>query len=479
MKLCAFFVIFSCSISFAAIADFLQGQDCFRSGDFSCALVEWQKAAAAGDSDALLGLAVMYREGKGVQKDETKAFDWVHKAGAQGQRLAQLALGAMYEEGHHVKRDYAKAVEWYQKAATQKVSEAQEALGRMYLEGKGVKQDDNKAYEWFTKASVQGSSSASQKRSLFYGIGQGVTTDVAKALEWNQKAAARGDADAQMRLSRWYENGEIVKQDATKALEWLQKAAAQGQPAALEHLGHWHITRRNYTKGVELFQKAAAQGYWSAQARLGEWYEYGQYVTRDYGKAIEWSQKAAVQGDRYSQKRVLRLSEILKCEKSAKTKLFGVLVKCANRDQLTAAVKNAGGKEKLEDKNHRIDVYHSATLLKGSSELAIYTHYGNFVKAQYTFPSHLDAQQILRVQEFVSNKYGNPTTSSGNAALGDASFEWRLGDGIILEVSRGWPDTTTYLKFTNPEIYQAMQAEQEREKKEREAKEYRKQSNAF
>jgi hypothetical protein len=79
----------------------------------------------------------------------------------------------------------------------------------------------------------------------------------------------------------------------------------------------------------------------------------------------------------------------------------------------------------------------------------------------------------------VASKYGQPSSSTGKASLGAASFIWDLEDGIELKVSRGWPDTTTYLTFTEPKTNEKLQTRLAELEAERKQKEYSAQSNAF
>ncbi len=61
----------------------------------------------------------MYEYGRGIQKDDVKAFEWYSKAAAQGDPSAQFNLGLMYLNGQGVQKDDIKAFEWYSKAAAQ------------------------------------------------------------------------------------------------------------------------------------------------------------------------------------------------------------------------------------------------------------------------------------------------------------------------------------------------------------------------
>jgi len=72
----------------------------------------------------------------------------------------------MYKAGKGVPQNYSKAVYWFKKAAGQGYARAEYYLGYMYAEGLGVPQDYNKAVYWLKKAAEQGNAQA--KANLEY-----------------------------------------------------------------------------------------------------------------------------------------------------------------------------------------------------------------------------------------------------------------------------------------------------------------------
>jgi len=303
------------------------------------------------------------------------------------------------------------------------------------------KGDFKVAYEEWHPLAEQGYASAQYNLGVRYGNGEGVLQDDKQAVNWFRKAAEQGDASVQGSLGFMYDKGRGVLQDDKQAVNWYRKAAEQGN--------------------------AIAQG------NLAFMYENGRGVTKDYKQALAFYKKS---NTKWSKKKYAALKKRSDCT----TKLFGVSVKCANRDGLMAAIKKAGATVKREDKQKWGDIYNTKSLLKGSSELeVVYTVDDYFAKATYTFPSHMDKNQITNVRSFVSNKYGEPDYLNGKVSLGRVTYKWYLEDGIELKVSRGWPNTTTYLSFIYPQNYQAMLNEQEKQKKMREAKQYESQNNAF
>jgi hypothetical protein len=348
--------------------------------------------------------SVAYNKG-----DYATALVEFEAAAQEGGIKAHYNLGVMYESGQGVKQDYVKAVEWYRKAADQGHSGAQFDLGVMYANGQGVKQDYLKAFEWFQKAAEQGDKYAQSSLGTMYYSGDGVKQDYLAAFDWYQKAAEQGDKYAQSSLGTMYYSGDGVKQDYLAAFDWYQKAADQGDALGL--------------------------------GRLGVMYEDGLGVKQDVEKALYLYKKS---NSGWALARYETLFKRHSCNITSTTKLFEVPLKCAKRNEMMIAVKQGGADAKLEDKNKWGDTYYSSSVLKGTSELLLlYTVDDLFAKAEYTFPSRMDSDQIIQVRDFVSTKYGQPDSSSGSTSAGAASFEWYLEDGITLKVNRGWPNTTT------------------------------------
>ncbi len=311
---------------------------------------------------------------------------------------------------------------------------------------KAYKQQDYKtAYKEWLPLAEQGDSSAQYNLGLMYSNGKGVKQDYTQAVAWYRKAAEQGDSSAQSNLGWMYSNGKGVKQDYTQAVAWYRKAAEQGDS--------------------------------SAQSNLGLMYENGQGVKKDLQKALLLYKKS---GSNWAMNRHRSLNKRLNCLSLAKTKIFSVPLICASRDDFMFAIKNTKAQVKREDKGKWGDIYLTSNVLKGSSELAVYYTFDDFfAKATYTFPSSMDSKQIVGIRNFVANKYGDPNYKYGSISVGKVTYKWYLEDGIELTVLRDWPNTTTYLSYTYPENYLAMTKEQDRQKKEREEKEYQKQDNAF
>ncbi len=135
------------------------------------------------------------------------------------------------------------------------------------------------------------------------------------------------------------------------------------------------------------------------------------------------------------------------CYPVAALELFGVTLESATRDELRAAVTQAGmvlTSEGGEDKWY--DLYDSSTALEGSSQL-----YLGFVKqdqrfafAEYEFKG-LQRKQLLRD---LTLKYGAAEVQGGRF-ISDRSYRWQQ-EGIEIELTGDWQNYKTRLIYVMP-----------------------------
>jgi transglutaminase-like putative cysteine protease len=102
----------------------------------------------------------MYRNGRGVTRDDTAAVAWFRKAAERGNAFGQVNLGYMYQEGRGVPKDDTEAATWYRKSAEQGNIGGEHNLGLMYRDGRGIGQNHSEAARWLRKAAEQGDTRA-------------------------------------------------------------------------------------------------------------------------------------------------------------------------------------------------------------------------------------------------------------------------------------------------------------------------------
>jgi len=136
-RLAVFFL--AASLSLASIAGPSEDAEAaYTNGDYATALRLWRDLVQQGDASAQNHLGVMYRDGRGVQRDDRQAIEWFRKSADQGNAEGQARLGAMYENGRGgLVKDDAQAVALYRKSVDQGNALGQAYLGVMYANGVG------------------------------------------------------------------------------------------------------------------------------------------------------------------------------------------------------------------------------------------------------------------------------------------------------------------------------------------------------
>ncbi len=133
-------------------ADFQEGVEAYKSGNYLYAFDEFMALALGGDASAQYRLGVMYAKGQGVPQDDKQAASWYLKAAIQDDARAQFAIAEMYREGLGVPKNEKQATTWYLEAADHGFPKAQYTIGLMYAKGEGVPQDFIQAYKWLSLA---------------------------------------------------------------------------------------------------------------------------------------------------------------------------------------------------------------------------------------------------------------------------------------------------------------------------------------
>ena len=117
MKRLTITVSFSLILSIVSIGmswsgDYQKGLDAAQNGNYTAALKEWRPLAEQGHSESQFVLGLLYRNGKGVEKDFSTAIKWYLLAAENGHAKAQAKLGYMYVNGEGVNKNYVRAYMW-------------------------------------------------------------------------------------------------------------------------------------------------------------------------------------------------------------------------------------------------------------------------------------------------------------------------------------------------------------------------------
>ncbi len=217
----------------------------------------FEKGAINGSTQAFFHRASMLQRGRGVKKDEKRAFaifyDLAHK---YADPHAAFKLSLAYEKGIGCEKDVEQSQRWLDFAATNGVAPAQLKKGLSLLEtdpkqgASFVKQAaENEHFRW-----------AKYQLALLYANGTGVSKNDTQAFQLMQQVAQRGLPQAAWQLAQWYEEGVGTESNLEQAFYWTQQAAQKGSAEAQQHLAEMY---RNGT-GTPVNLKEARR--WEKQA---------------------------------------------------------------------------------------------------------------------------------------------------------------------------------------------------------------------
>jgi TPR repeat protein len=234
--------------------------------DYEEAIKLYQKAASLNnsDSDAYFCHAMMYIEGRGVEKNNTTAIELLQKSCDLDNPLAMVYLAKIYANGEYVAQNYAKTLEYSQKARDLGSSHATFLLAKLHYYGKGVKQNYDEAVMLIREAIAWGNSDALAFLAGMYLLGRGIEQNTLEAIKLYEQARLKNNAYAICSLGMIYFIGIDAPQDYGKAIELFEQAMALGNRNAITNLGVMYARglglEQNYFKAISFLQQAIELG---------------------------------------------------------------------------------------------------------------------------------------------------------------------------------------------------------------------------
>jgi len=132
-----------------AHAGFNEGVTAYQRGDFPAAVKEFKAAAAKGDSDALIELALLHGMGCGVARSAKDAARYMSDAAAANNPAAKyfLAIGSVQKQGPSPESE-----RLVRQSAEAGFPLAMAALGRIYQNAPNAEDDLMLGYAWSSLA---------------------------------------------------------------------------------------------------------------------------------------------------------------------------------------------------------------------------------------------------------------------------------------------------------------------------------------
>jgi TPR repeat protein len=276
-------------------AYYLRGYSYFAQGSFVSAAKDYHRALEFNPDNpgALAALGDLYFRGRGVDLDQSLAFNLFQKAAASGHPGAMLQVGFAYLEGAGVEKDLVQARKWLTDSADGGNIAAMAYLARSYRKPYTDEPEPEIARSWYKKAEAAGSREALVALAYMHQKGELGEADAIRAAELFAQAAQAGSSSAKVSLAHQYLTGTGVTANIATARALFEEAAAADNPAAYLSLGHLYEAGVGVPESLETakgwYRKAAELDVVPAQMRL----VYLSLAEDDVAGALPWLARAA------------------------------------------------------------------------------------------------------------------------------------------------------------------------------------------
>lgn len=228
-------------------ADYTQGLDAYRRGDYYGAFTQWQGPAQAGDPKAQLGLGILYHTGQGVSRNLSEAKRWYEQAAREGVVNAIYNLGLLAMDSSAGATDPNKALQHWQQASQGDKGRAAHNIGVLYYKGVGVAQNPLTAARWFRKGAEAGYADSQYFYGEMLSHGIGVDQDQGEAVRWLTLARLQGHPQAEQRLQAMGALGTSMAGSSSTSIP-AQTGASLGTPASRSGQGGGSMGRQGESR---------------------------------------------------------------------------------------------------------------------------------------------------------------------------------------------------------------------------------------
>jgi TPR repeat protein len=246
----------------------------------------------------------MYKNGRLVEQNLIKAYEFYQKASIEGHQEATRILHPFETKSRHYSHKFLKQIAMLEAATEDGLTGLEYQLGVMYKD----RFDYVTAFKWLCTAAKNGVTDAYYKLGVMYEEGKGTERDFALAATMYQKAAEKEHQKACYRLARLYQYGQGVGSDYLTAYQFYKKAKELGHPDAYKVLNITLETNNGSTtpggacffltsspdfhNSLSMCKYVAEEGDIDVQFKVGFTYEYS-LPEPNYGEAYKWYFMAA------------------------------------------------------------------------------------------------------------------------------------------------------------------------------------------
>jgi TPR repeat protein len=276
----------------------MNSENCYRQGmvlyneyRYDASLLYMKKASESGYGLAQSQLGAMLLEGKGIQKNQAEALEWIEKSITSMTPDDCYSDGMAFYRGTTVVKDYALSFRFMKMAAEKDHVLAQAHLTLVYCQGSGVEKNKNEAKKWIEKSIKYLNPEKCYEQGMKFYHGAEVDQEYEFTLLYIQKAAENYHGPSQAQLALMYLEGSGVEKSHDTAIHWIQESMKELKLEDYYHQGMLFYHKIGFENNCDIalrYLKRASKANAYAQAQLGYMFLNGIGVKQSNEEADRW-----------------------------------------------------------------------------------------------------------------------------------------------------------------------------------------------
>lgn len=248
--------------------------------------------AKSGLADAQYRLAMLYKEGNKVEKNDDAYHSWIKSAAEQGHIKAQVEY-ADYLINIGGEDCCEQALTYYQSAASRGDNSAKTKISKMLGSSTFQLEYDEVKYIFKYMAETRGSPVDLNRYASFLLKTAQTANDRTESLYWYKKVAYEyNHPDAIVQLATMYRDGVGTEKDNQKFIETLKYGATKGVIKATIMLADQYVSGtiidENLEDALKLYEKCASLGSSQCQYNVAVMYLEGKGTKPDMNMSQYW-----------------------------------------------------------------------------------------------------------------------------------------------------------------------------------------------
>ena len=266
-----------------------------------------------------------------------KAIDYLIKSSDHGNPVANYQLALIYRDGVGIERDLTKMEQYLEKSANQNYVPAMTLLSDIYFQGKLLPKNESKTFFYVSKAAELGHVISMYRLASLYKEGIGTETDVGLANYWYNRYLSSGFGQYKNWIYGYAKSGFFGSD--FDYLQYLQSLVSSGYSNVLSEICNYKLLNNIILSDeLEKLRKSAELNNNDAIRKIADYYFNGTILDQNYAEALRWYERAAMLGDSWCKSRVADMYREGRGTKKDLDRAVGIYKELSDQGNLGAMV---------------------------------------------------------------------------------------------------------------------------------------------